>query len=216
MSPTLRTKGAGPAVSAALMALAGLLLTFAVLRDDTAGFDHVTLSAFAALRGPAPDGFFLVVTWLGSSYVLVPMTLLLMAALATSRQWPAACGLGLTYFGASLTTWLLKAAFGRERPILHAWVEMSPADASFPSGHATHAAAFALALWLFATRHGWPRWRAPAAVVLTTIVMAVAASRLYLQVHWPSDVLAGFLVAAVWAGLALATVGRGGSVGRAV
>lgn len=211
VSPSLRTTVSGPAASVALAAAAGLLLTVAVTQGYMAGLDRQGLAAFVALRGPVPDGIFQTVTWLGSGYFLAPATLLAMAALAARRQRAAACGFGLAYFGASLTTWLLKTAIGRERPILHAWVEMSPADASFPSGHTTHAAAFALALWLFAA----PRRRAPAAAMLAAIVPLVAASRLYLQVHWPSDVLAGLLVAALWAGLALAICGHGAPAGRA-
>jgi len=93
-----------------------LLLTLAVMRGHTAGLDRMMLEAFAALHGPAPDGFFRAVTWLGSSYILIPATILVMAALAARRQWAAARLLGLMYFGAALTTWLLKAVVGRERP----------------------------------------------------------------------------------------------------
>jgi undecaprenyl-diphosphatase len=201
---------------AALAAFAGLLLlTFLVTRDGTAGFDRLLLAAFAALRGHVTDGFFRAVTWLGSSYVLVPAVLLAMVLLAARRQWAAAGLAGLTYFGASLTTWLLKTAVGRERPLLRALLdEAVPADWSFPSGHATHAAAFALGLWLVAARYR-PRWRVPAGVVLGGLVLLVSASRLHLQVHWPSDVLAGWLVAVLWAGLACAAARRGGaSAGR--
>ncbi len=186
---------------AAMAVLAGLAaMTLAVSGGHATAFDRTWLDAFATLRGPAPDAFFLAVTWLGSSYVLMPATLLLMAALVFQRFWASALLLGLTYFGATLTTWLLKMTIGRERPALHAVLGTLPSDAAYPSGHATHAAAFALALWLLAGRHA-PHRRAAAGAALGTLVLLVAASRLYLQVHWPSDVLAGLLVAAFWAAL---------------
>jgi undecaprenyl-diphosphatase len=235
MRPVCVRRTGGPAAAriglyAALAAFAGLLpLTLGVTRDWTAGFDRMTLEAFAALRGPVPDAFFQAVTWLGSSYVLVPVVLLAVGLLAARRRWAAclrlpvrrtrtgrqAAGLlGLTYFGASLTTWLLKMAVGRERPLLRALLdEAVPADWSFPSGHATHAAAFALGLWLVAARYR-PRWRVPAGVVLGALVLLVSASRLHLQVHWPSDVLAGWLVAALWAGLASASARGRAPAGR--
>lgn len=215
MSPVFKPAAARAGVVAASAASAGiLLLTFAVTQGYTAGFDRMTLEVFTALRGPVPDGFFLAVTWLGSSYVLVPAAILAMAVLAARRQWAAARLLGLTYFGASLTTWLLKTAVGRERPeILPVLVEI-PADPSFPSGHATHAAAFALGLWLLTARHR-PRRRVSAGIVLGALVLLVAASRLHLQVHWPSDVLAGLLVATLWAGLANAGAHQGLVAGRA-
>jgi len=191
-----------------------LLLTLAVMRGHTAGLDRMMLEAFAALHGPAPDGFFRAVTWLGSSYVLIPATILAMAALAARRQWAAARLLDLMYFGAALTTWLLKAVVGRERPeIFSAWVEI-PLDGAYPSGHATHAAAFAIGLWLLMARYR-PCWRVPAGIILSVMVLLVATSRLYLQVHWPSDVLAGLLVATMWAGLAYAGARHGQVAGRA-
>ncbi|WP_422126429.1 phosphatase PAP2 family protein [Thioalkalivibrio sulfidiphilus] len=217
MNPVFGSDVARAGAVAASVALAGLLLlTLIVTRDWTAGFDRMTLKAFAALRGPVPDAFFQAVTWLGSSYVLIPSVFLAMVLLAARRQWASASLVGLTYFGASLTTWLLKTAVGRERPLLHAMLaEIAPADWSFPSGHATHAAAFALGLWLVAARYR-PRWRVPSGVVLGGLVLLVSASRLHLQVHWPSDVLAGWLVAVFWAGIAYAAACRGGgaSAGR--
>lgn len=199
-------------LQAALAALAGFLaLAAAVAAGSTAQLDRMTLEAFDALRGPGLDGFFRAATWLGSGYVLAPATIAAMAALAARRQWSAARLAGLAYFGASISTWLLKQVIGRERPaIFPALAEIAPGDWSFPSGHATHAAAAALGLGLLAWRHG-VRWRGPAMALLAGAALVVALSRLYLQVHWPSDLLAGVLVAGFWAGLATAVSPQGAS-----
>lgn len=207
MTPDLFRAGGRPAACLRVALAAGLsfaLLFFAVTRGWLAGPDHALLTAFAALRGPLTDGFFLAVSWLGSGYVLAPAALLIAAALVARREGRAAALLALTYFGASLTTWLLKFGIGRERPALHMpLVEIAAWDLSFPSSHATQSAAFALGLWLLAAR--WrPRWRRPVGLALVAVVLLVAASRLHLQVHWPSDLLGGLLVAAGWAGLATA------------
>lgn len=190
-------------LAAALAACLGLAaLSLAVAHGLTAGFDRALLADFAALRGPGRDGFFLTVTWLGSGYVLAPAALLIAAALAARRERRATALFVLTYFGASLTTWLLKMAMGRERPALHApLVEIAAWDWSFPSSHATQSAAFALGLWLLVARLR-PGWRWPAGLALAAVVLLVAASRLHLQVHWPSDLIGGLLVAVAWAGLA--------------
>lgn len=201
MSPPLVCSRAGLRVAVAAFASL-IVLILAVTQGCTARFDRDVLDAFAALRAPVADKLFLAVTWLGSSYVLVPATLLIMGMLAATRCWPAARLLGLTYFGASLTTWLLKAGIRRERPLLHApLADIGTSDWALPSGHATHAAAFALGLWLIAARHR-PRWAVPAGVLLGALALLVATARLHLQVHWPSDVLAGLLVAVLWAGCA--------------
>ena len=96
---------------------------------------------------------------------------------------------------------ILKPLVGRIRPFaVNTAVELltaAPTDASFPSGHT--AAGFAAVFALRAS--GSPLWK-PAAVLASVI----AFSRLYLYVHWPTDVLGGILVGAVagWAGARLA------------
>ena len=204
-----------PGMRIALAAAVGLaMLAFAVSQGGLTRPEQGMLNTFAELRGPIPDGFFQVVTWLGSGYVLVPSAFALLGFLAASRQWAAAWLIGITYFGAALTTWGLKLLIERERPSLFPSLEnLARLDGSFPSGHATHAAAFALGLWL-AMRNRRSRWHAPAGFALLGLVLLVAASRLHLQVHWPSDVLAGILVATLWAGLAATLVRCGMTTGH--
>lgn len=199
---TIRIIPISVGASVALCAAAALAaLSGAVLLGYTAQFDRVVVDWLAALRAPGADAFFRAVTVLGSSALLVPATGVTVAVFALRRRWVYAGPFGVAYFAASLTTWSLKAAIGRERPEPHAAFEgMSLVGASFPSGHATHAAAFALAVcWLLPHDSGWRR---PLAAALAATVLLVGASRVYLQAHWPSDVLGGLLVAATWAGAA--------------
>lgn len=212
-SPRSR-RSATPAIPVALASGAALaLLALAISQGLLTGFDHGLLNGFAALHGTMLDEFFQAVTWLGSGYILAPATILLLVPLALSRQWAAAWIMSITYFGASLTTWILKRVIDRERPALHAVLEDIPRlDWSFPSGHTTHAAAYALGLWLI-MRDSHARWSTPVGLGLLGLVLLVGASRLHLQVHWPSDVLAGLLVAILWAGLATARARPGMGTG---
>lgn len=102
--------------------------------------------------------------------------------------------------GAGLLNLAAKRVFGRARPDL--WLSIDPrSDFSFPSGHAMGTMAlFAAVLVLL-----WPtRWRVPFLAMGAIVVFAVGLSRVYLGVHFPSDVLGGWLASLAWVvGLAL-------------
>ncbi|MFZ0724427.1 MAG: phosphatase PAP2 family protein [Desulfobacterales bacterium] len=105
----------------------------------------------------------------------------------------AAVGLGLAL------SFLLKSGFDRPRP------ELVPHEsyvytASFPSGHAMMSAVTYLTLGILLARHQ-PRRRLKAYLILLALVitLAVGLSRVYLGVHWPTDVLAGWSLGASWA-----------------
>ena len=102
--------------------------------------------------------------------------------------------LWLVPIGASLTTVALKLAFGRPRPD---GALRSLSDFSFPSGHATGAVAFfGFVAWLAA----YNRWISPGVALFLggVLVVLIGFSRLYLGVHYLSDVANGYLVGALW------------------
>ena len=133
----------------------------------------------------------------GELWIILALVLL---AIRNQRKYGAAvaCGLMLDLVSCNL---LLKPLVGRIRPFaVNTAVELlvkAPLDASFPSGHT--AASFAAVFALKAA--GSPLWKPALAVAVV-----IAFSRLYLYVHWPSDVLAGVLLGAAvgWAGAKLA------------
>jgi len=99
--------------------------------------------------------------------------------------------------GASLLAQLVKHLMLRPRPDLFAALTSVGSPLSFPSAHAVQATSVAAALWLVAVRlrPDCRQWLLP---VLLAIVVLVDCSRIYLQVHYPSDVLVGTLAAACW------------------
>jgi undecaprenyl-diphosphatase len=113
-----------------------------------------------------------------------------------TRHWESAWLVGLTLFGSLGVTGFIKLATDRLRPDEGL---VSVLSSSFPSGHTVRATAIygliAWAIW----RGRWPRAvRVLVVVVAGTVVVGVGVSRMYLAVHWPTDVLFGHLVGGVW------------------
>jgi undecaprenyl-diphosphatase len=159
------------------------------------------LDWFAAHRTPVLDALFFTVTWLGSLWLLLPLALVLIAALVARGRLGIATSIAAAFGGAVMMSYAVKLWVGRERPpALNALVAM-PSDASFPSGHAMQITAFALAVaWLLAP----PSQRGLWLVFALVPILLVGVSRVYLQVHFPSDVVAGTVAAALWTGAVVA------------
>ncbi len=139
------------------------------------------------------------VTSLGSITVLSIIVILVCGLVFSLRRVREGGLLLAASVGGMLLTGLLKDVFQRDRPpmVLH----LAPAiNASFPSGHATLSATVYLTLGAliahFAQRRRVRVYALTAAVILTVLV---GCSRVYLGVHWPTDVLAGWCVGAAWA-----------------
>jgi undecaprenyl-diphosphatase len=154
-------------------------------------WDQAGLALAHAARVPWLDSVFVVVTWLGSLAVLLPLALLVRWRWRGERS---ASFVALALIGASALGHLFKLIVERPRPDLFPPLITMPEDWSFPSAHAVQVTAFALA-WLL--RPGAEPGRIEIAVLLAAVTVVIA-SRLYLQVHFPSDVIAGAMLATLW------------------
>jgi undecaprenyl-diphosphatase len=139
-----------------------------------------------------------LITWAGSALVLVPLAVVYCLVLARAGLWREAATVALSLGGAMLIYDLTKTLTARPRPSVEHLQAVT--GSSFPSGHATQASAFwlSLVLVLHATRVT-PFARRTAGAVATALVLGVAWSRVYLGVHYPSDVLAGVILGSGWA-----------------
>jgi len=193
-----------------LLATAAALLAAVVALGLLVGWKPVTetdgevLEEIVEHRDAAATSAMRLITDVFSPGGTIALGLVVAALLAWRRSASAALFvLGSTAF-ASAATLALKYVFARQRPpvVDHLVAET---DYGFPSGHVTGTTALLLATTVAVTA-GWPaRRRLFALVVPAVIIGTVAASRLYLGVHWFSDTAAGFAVglAGLAAGLAL-------------
>jgi undecaprenyl-diphosphatase len=164
-------------------------------------WDNQILLFMAAHRSEGLDDGFRAVTWLGSLYVLAPLAALLVAVLLyLQKRWEALV-LVVGFGGAALWVHLAKALLARPRPALVEPVIALPTDGSFPSAHTTQIVAFALCMVLI-IRRTLPDWQFTAAMAAVLLSIVVATSRVYLQVHYPSDVLGGIVLGIGWVVLA--------------
>jgi len=156
--------------------------------------------AWMAERGSAGlDAFFGAVTHLGSFAVTGPLALLLGLALTWNKRRAQAWFVAGAFSGAALFAQVGKLLVARPRPDGGTALVEMPSDLSFPSAHTTQVTALALAVWLVAAGIG-PGKRSAIAIGGAAAVVLVALSRVYIQVHYPSDVVAGMLGAAAWVG----------------
>ena len=129
-------------------------------------------------------------TWLG----VVPITVFLVVSLLLRRKSAQALFVLLSMVGEWVLNYAAKAFYGRERPAL--WNSATRTMwFGFPSGHAMASMALATVVTFLTWR---TRYRWPALALSVLFVLVVSGSRLYLGVHYPSDVLAAWLASLAW------------------
>jgi undecaprenyl-diphosphatase len=186
--------------------LAFLALADAVADGGTRRFDEWLL---VALRSPGdlsdpvgPKWFEEMmrdITALGGTAVLTLGVLAVTGFLALTRKTHAAITVLVSVVSGMVLSQAIKWAYARPRPELvpHG---METYSASFPSGHSMMAAVVYLTLGALLARHqAQPRMRVYVLLVAVLLTVLVGISRVYLGVHWPTDVLAGWCLGAAWA-----------------
>jgi undecaprenyl-diphosphatase len=170
-----------------------------MLEGDTRQFDAFVRTAVHQLATPGLTRLMQVFSFLGSVAAVTTMCLVVICVSHYFRHARTAALLAITMLGVAALDVALKHAFHRPRPV--AFFGATPSSYSFPSGHALGSFCFYGILAAILTAHLPGRgakfcvWTAAA-----ILVGMIGLSRIYLGVHYPSDVMAGYCAGAVWVG----------------
>ncbi len=164
--------------------------------------DEQVLRTVNSFSSPMLDLVSVGFTQLGGVIGVFVLTLGIVLLLGVRRKRKSAAILAIGVTGAVLINVFLKTLFQRDRPEL--WERIVTENSySFPSGHAMASSALALSLILVF----WPtRWRWPVLIGSLLYMIGIGLTRLYLGVHYPTDIIAGWIVSAGWVALLMLIV----------
>jgi len=167
-----------------------------VLEQQTNAFDTAIMLAIRGIHYPLLDQAMMGTTFLGDPIVLFVFCLVLGVWLYKHHRRSAANTLAIAYIGALLLQFVLKQVFTRERPQF--WEQfIKLRDYSFPSGHAVMSLViYGLIAYILT---GYFPYRQKLITSITVLlIIAIGFSRVYLGVHWLTDVIAGYAAGVVW------------------
>jgi len=192
-----------------VLGLIGGLIEDLLQREGIVSFDLAINAFFGPYRVSPLVETFLWLTALGSSPAIVAVGVVATAFLWAHRRVFFIAPLWTTFLGAQVTTWAGKVLIGRERP---AFIEaVSAALPSFPSGHATAAmAVYGFLAYALARDVPSARARFELAFWAAVLISMIGFSRIFLSLHYASDVVSGLLVGGFWllVGFAIAEIAR--------
>ena len=168
------------------------------LRPLSIGYDSKIISLFSTIRNPILTPIMVFFTYIADWYSIALLGIIGVAAFWKMRKTRMARALLVSVIGGGLIVEIIKHLFRRARPEILSHL-VAESGYGFPSGHSFVAFSFYgfMAYYLFRrARSGFAK-----AITLISgalIILAIGASRVYLGVHWPSDVLGSYLLGAAW------------------
>jgi undecaprenyl-diphosphatase len=170
-----------------------------ILERQPIGIDISILHWIHSTASPSLDSIFLFITTLGNVEYVLPITVLLILFLVYKKQRLNALIVTFGMGGAAAANFVLKLLFHRDRPAF--WHSLiTETGYSFPSGHAMLSSALILCVIAIVWN---TKWRIFSIVVGAIVVGLIGYSRLYMGVHYPTDIVAGWSVSAAWIAVVL-------------
>lgn len=181
----------------------GLLILFSWLAEevwegDTFKFDASVREYVHTFANPILTDVMRALSFVGSTVFLVSLGSILIIIFFVTKHRRRAIVFMITTVGASILIWLLKHTFQRPRPEPYFRISLPNSD-SFPSGHSLGSFCFYGALAAIIINRTEKRWLKISTVICAALlILLIGISRIYLGVHYPSDVLAGFSIGFIW------------------
>ncbi|NYF25649.1 phosphatase PAP2 family protein [Sporosarcina sp. JAI121] len=170
----------------------------AIGNDTIAGFDTTVIGFVQGLEVPWLTSIMKTFTWIGSGYVVASIAMIGFIGLYFALRYRQQAFLLIAVVaGSILLNSILKNYFKRERPDIHRILDVN--GFSFPSGHSMMAFALYAIIAYIAWRNVKTTMSRVLLILLTAfMIIMIGTSRIYLGVHYPSDVIGGFVASALW------------------
>lgn len=195
-----------PLLAYGLVALTLLALSSAVYFEQVFPIDTTILEAVHQLESTAMNWIMVGITRLGDPFLTVPAVFIIFALLWVRKHRIEAEFFALNCFGGAVLSTCLKIFFGKTRPAL--WGSpIVETTFSYPSGHALGSVVlYGFLAYLIGRRA--PKYRGWIYVSAIALCLAIGFSRLYLGVHWPSDLLGGYIIGFLWTSTCILTLNK--------
>lgn len=198
MKPNLTKKISIPLLVAALCLSAFISIALSISDNQIHRFDAVLIDLIQGMESPGMTQFMQFFTWIGSELQVVVITVIVMLILYVFlRHKRELLFLAIVLAGSTLLNAVIKLLFQRARPTINRIIEVS--GYSFPSGHSMAAFSLYGGLAFLIWKH-IPTFAGRVCMIAASaaFILMIGISRIYLGVHYPSDVVGGYFLSGCW------------------
>ncbi|PWW33967.1 MULTISPECIES: phosphatase PAP2 family protein [Paenibacillus] len=198
MKPNLKKNISIPLLTAALSLAIFAIIALSISDNQIHRFDDTLITWIQGMESPSMTRWMELFTWIGSGLPVVAITLISMIVLYVFLgHRRELLFLGCVIAGSAILNTLLKLVFQRARPTIHRIIEAT--GYSFPSGHSMTAFSLYGGLAFLIWKHvPTTVGRIAIIVVSAAFILTIGMSRIYLGVHYPSDVVGGYFLSGCW------------------